>query len=69
MKAPLLVMPGTADPVSPIAPGMARAEAGAGAELVRRDGGGHALHRADWATLIGASVGHTALKGKRNHRQ
>jgi pimeloyl-ACP methyl ester carboxylesterase len=65
LQAPLLVIHGTADPVSPIAHGMALADAVAGAKLVRLDGGGHELHRADWETIIGAIVAHTALKGQR----
>ena len=47
MKAPLLVIHGTADPVYPIEHGVALADAVAGAKLVRLDGGGHELHRAD----------------------
>ena len=52
MKAPLLVIHGTADPVYPIEHGVALADAVAGAKLVRLDGGGHELHRADWDTII-----------------
>jgi pimeloyl-ACP methyl ester carboxylesterase len=61
MKAPLLVIHGTADPVYPIEHGIALAEAVAGAKLVRLEGGGHELHRADWETLIGAIAEHTTL--------
>ena len=44
-------------------PDRARGRAGGsgrGAKLVRLDGGGHELHRADWDTIIGAIVEHTA---------
>jgi pimeloyl-ACP methyl ester carboxylesterase len=59
MKAPLLVIHGTADPVYPIEHGMALAEAVAGARLVRLEGGGHELHRAHWDEIIAAIVAHT----------
>jgi pimeloyl-ACP methyl ester carboxylesterase len=65
MQAPLLVIHGTADPVYPIAHGVALAETVASAKLVRLAGGGHELHRADWDTIIGAIVEHTSLKGQR----
>ena len=63
MKAPLLVIHGTADPVYPIEHGVALADAVAGATLVRLDGGGHELHRADWDTIIDAIAAHTAQGG------
>ena len=63
MNAPLLVIHGTADPVYPIAHGVALADAVAGAKLVRLDGGGHELHRADWDPIIDAIVAHTAQGG------
>ena len=59
LTAPLLVVHGTADPVYPIEHGVALAGAVAGAKLVRLEGGGHELHRADWETIIGAIVEHT----------
>jgi pimeloyl-ACP methyl ester carboxylesterase len=62
MQAPLLVMHGTADPVYPIEHGVALADVVAGAKLVRLDGGGHELHRADWDTIIGAIVEHTSIR-------
>lgn len=60
LRAPLLVIHGTADPVYPIEHGMALAEAVAGAKLLRLEGGGHELHEADWDTIIGAIVAHTS---------
>jgi pimeloyl-ACP methyl ester carboxylesterase len=60
MKAPLLVIHGTADPVYPIEHGKALAEMIVGASLVRLDGGGHELHPAHWDAIIAAIVRHTA---------
>jgi pimeloyl-ACP methyl ester carboxylesterase len=60
MKAPLLVIHGTADPVYPVEHGVALSETVPGAKLVRLEGGGHELHPADWDTIIGAIVAHTS---------
>lgn len=60
MRAPLLVIHGTADPIFPVEQGAALAEAVAGAKLVRIEGGGHELHPNDWDQLIAAIVEHTA---------
>jgi pimeloyl-ACP methyl ester carboxylesterase len=62
IKAPLLVIHGTADPVFAVEHGMALAKAVAGARLVRLEGGGHELHRADWDRIIAAIVRHTSTK-------
>jgi pimeloyl-ACP methyl ester carboxylesterase len=59
IRAPLLVIHGTEDPVYPIEHGIALAQAVDGAKLVRVEGGGHELHRADWDTIISAIVEHT----------
>ena len=59
LKAPLLVIHGTADPVYPIEHGIALSNVVAGVKLVRLDGGGHELHEADWDRIIGAIVAHT----------
>jgi pimeloyl-ACP methyl ester carboxylesterase len=59
IKAPLLVIHGTADPVYPFEHGIALSQAVKGAKLVRVDGGGHELHPSDWDTLIEAIVMHT----------
>lgn len=60
-KAPLLVVHGTADPVYTIDHGIALSKAVSGAMLVRIEGGGHELHRADWDTIIGAIAPHTSM--------
>jgi pimeloyl-ACP methyl ester carboxylesterase len=59
VKAPLLVIHGTADPIYPVEHGVALSKAIPGAKLVRLDGGGHELHPADWDTIINAIVTHT----------
>jgi pimeloyl-ACP methyl ester carboxylesterase len=59
IRAPLVVIHGTEDPVYPIEHGIALAQAVDGAKLVRVEGGGHELHRADWDTIISAIVEHT----------
>jgi len=59
MKPPLLVIHGTADPVFPVEHGETLAATVPGARLVRLEGGGHELHRADWDTIIRAIADHT----------
>jgi pimeloyl-ACP methyl ester carboxylesterase len=59
LRAPLLVIHGTADPLFPIEHGLALARIVPGARMVRLEGGGHELHQADWDTIIGAIVDHT----------
>lgn len=61
MRAPLLVIHGTADPIFPVEHGVALAEAVDGARLVRLEGGGHELHRNDWDEIIASIVEHTSL--------
>ena len=56
MAAPLLVIHGTADPIFPIEHGEALAEAVAGAKIIRVEGGGHELHKDDWAEISAAIV-------------
>jgi pimeloyl-ACP methyl ester carboxylesterase len=60
--APTLVIHGTADPMFPIAHGQALAEAIAGAVLLRLDGAGHGVDRADWTTVVPAILRHTAAR-------
>jgi pimeloyl-ACP methyl ester carboxylesterase len=60
LRVPLLVIHGSADPVFPFEHGIALSKAVPGAKVVRIDGGGHELHRADWDTIIGAVVAHTS---------
>ncbi|HJT14104.1 MAG TPA: alpha/beta hydrolase [Dongiaceae bacterium] len=59
VKAPLLVLHGTADPVYPIEHGEALAAAVAGARLVRIEGGGHELQPAHWDRIVAEIVRHT----------
>ena len=60
ITAPTLVIHGTADPMFPLAHGQALAEAIPGAVLLRLDGAGHGVDRADLPTVVPAIVGHTA---------
>ncbi|HEX5980806.1 MAG TPA: alpha/beta hydrolase [Thermoleophilaceae bacterium] len=57
---PLLVIHGTADPLLPLAHGVALAEAVPRATLVTIEGGGHELHENDWDPMLRAIVTHTA---------
>jgi pimeloyl-ACP methyl ester carboxylesterase len=59
LRAPLLVIHGTADSLFPIEHGVALTNTVPGARLVRLDGGGHELHEADWDKIIAAIVDHT----------
>ena len=59
IKAPLLVIHGTSDPIFPVEHGAALADAVAGARLVRIEGGGHELHPQDWDTIAAAVIAHT----------
>lgn len=63
LRAPLLVIHGTADPMFPIEHGIALAETVPGATLLRLEGGGHELHEAHWNIIIGAIIAHTARAG------
>jgi pimeloyl-ACP methyl ester carboxylesterase len=60
ITAPTLVIHGTADPMFPVEHGKAVADEIPGAELLAMDGAGHGVYRADWETLVGAIVEHTA---------
>lgn len=59
IRAPLLVIHGTADPIFPIEHGIALSNKIAGATSVRLEGTGHELHEADWEQIIGSIVEHT----------
>jgi pimeloyl-ACP methyl ester carboxylesterase len=59
IKAPLLVIHGTSDPIFPVEHGAALAEAVPGGRLVRIEGGGHELHPDDWTTIVAAMTAHT----------
>ena len=58
--APTLVIHGTADPMFPIAHGKALAEEIPGAQLLPLEGAGHGVDRADWETIVRATLAHTA---------
>ncbi|TPI13424.1 alpha/beta hydrolase [Mesorhizobium sp. B4-1-3] len=58
LRAPLLVIHGTADPLFPVEHGEALAKAVPGARLVKVEGGGHELHRNDWLQIVEAIAAH-----------
>ncbi|TIM25686.1 MAG: alpha/beta fold hydrolase [Mesorhizobium sp.] len=62
IKAPLLVIHGTADPIFPVQHGMALSEAVAGARLLKLKGGGHELNPGDWDRIVEAIAKHTGSK-------
>jgi pimeloyl-ACP methyl ester carboxylesterase len=57
---PTLVIHGSADPMFPLGHGQALAEEIPGARLLVLEGAGHGLDRADWQTVAGAVLDHTA---------
>jgi pimeloyl-ACP methyl ester carboxylesterase len=63
IAAPTLVIHGTADPMFPIEHGEALAREIPGARLLRLEGAGHGVDRADWETIAGAILAHTAESG------
>jgi pimeloyl-ACP methyl ester carboxylesterase len=60
IAAPTLVIHGNADPMFPPEHGDALAEEIPGARLLQLDGAGHGVDRADWETIVGAILEHTA---------
>jgi pimeloyl-ACP methyl ester carboxylesterase len=60
IAAPTLVIHGTADPMFPIGHGEALADEIPNARLLRLEGAGHGVERADWHTIAGAVLSHTA---------
>ena len=60
IQAPTLVIHGTADPLLPLAHGHALASEIPGARLLRLDGAGHGVQRADWGVITAAIAAHTA---------
>jgi len=60
ISAPTLVIHGNADPMFPIGHGEALAEDIPGASLLRLQGGGHGVYRADWEADVGSILEHTA---------
>jgi pimeloyl-ACP methyl ester carboxylesterase len=59
---PTLVIHGTADPMFPIGHGEALAREIPGAKLLTLEGAGHGVERADWETIVGAILDHTAVE-------
>jgi pimeloyl-ACP methyl ester carboxylesterase len=60
IKVPTLVIHGSADPMFPLEHGEALAAEIPRARLVRLEGAGHGIDRADWATIGRAILEHTA---------
>lgn len=59
ISCPTLVIHGTADPMFPIGHGEALAEEIPDARLLRLEGAGHGVYRADWETVVAAILEHT----------
>ena len=60
LQAPTLVIHGTADPMFPLAHGQALASEIPSARLLRLEGAGHGVERADWDATTEAIAAHTA---------
>jgi len=59
ISSPTVVIHGTADPMFPIGHGEALAEEIPAARLLRLEGAGHGVHRADWEAIVAAILEHT----------
>ena len=59
ISVPTLVIHGTADPMFPIGHGEALAEELPDARLLRLEGAGHGVYRADWKAIVAAILEHT----------
>ncbi len=59
ISSPTLVIHGTADPMFPIGHGEALAEEIPNAALLRLEGAGHGVFRADWEAIVAAILEHT----------
>jgi pimeloyl-ACP methyl ester carboxylesterase len=59
IRAPTLVIHGTADPMFPIQHGEALAAEIPGATLLALEDAGHGVARADWETIVAAILAHT----------
>ena len=64
IAVPTLVIHGTADPMFPLAHGQALAEAIPRATLLRLDGAGHGVDRADWPTIVPEILLHTSTAAR-----
>ena len=68
IAAPTLVIHGTADAMFPIEHGEALAREIPRARLLRLQGAGHGIDRADWETIARAILAHTAHSRRRDPR-
>jgi pimeloyl-ACP methyl ester carboxylesterase len=68
ISVPTLVIHGTADPMFPPQHGEALAAEIPGARLLLLDGAGHGVDQADWGTIVGAIVEHTATADRVDRR-
>ena len=59
IAVPTLVIHGTADPMFPIGHGVALADDIPDARLLRLEGAGHGVYRADWEAIVAAILAHT----------
>jgi pimeloyl-ACP methyl ester carboxylesterase len=59
ISSPTLVVHGTADPMFPIGHGEALAKEIPDARMLRLEGAGHGVYRADWEQLVAAILEHT----------
>ena len=59
ISSPTLVIHGTADPMFPVGHGQALAEEIPDARLLRLEGAGHGVYRADWEAVVAAILEHT----------
>jgi pimeloyl-ACP methyl ester carboxylesterase len=64
IKAPTLVIHGTADPMFPLEHGQALASEIPNASLLSLAGAGHGVERADWETIVRAIAEHTAITSR-----
>jgi pimeloyl-ACP methyl ester carboxylesterase len=65
ISSPTLVIHGTADPLFPVGHGEALAGEIRDARMLRLEGAGHGVYRADWGAIVGAIAEHTAPAGGR----
>ena len=68
VKVPTLVIHGTADPMFPLEHGEALAGEIPGARLLRLEGAGHGVDRADWAAIARGILEHTASADRASGR-
>jgi pimeloyl-ACP methyl ester carboxylesterase len=59
ISSPTLLIHGTADPMFPIGHGEALAEEIPDARLLRLEGAGHGIYRADWEAIVAEILAHT----------